>query len=421
MRNYIFILLGTILGFGTSCDGMLDNIQPYLEEGETIYVGKVDSLEAFSGKNRVKLEGLYLYGVTQKKCVIRWKSMDEEEMSLNLDVVRENPEDPFEVIIDNLDEGQYEFVITTYDAKGNSSIESMVECYVYGELYESNLSNRKIDSWSINGTSLEINWRPVNDAQEVEFYYLNREGVEVERIIPVSETRTVIDDCAYKGEIRWRTVYLPEKNAIDKFYSEETIENYSFYVERELDKSRFSEKNLVGDISMGEWGTRMSNMWNGIYGYDDNDFNHSADFRDFPQSFTFDLGVTNTKLTRFKIWQRGYDWFNHSTIYLYNNSNIKKWEIYGCADAPSADGSWEGWTKLTECEMTKPSNTPLGTLTDEDMQAAKEGHEFVFPENIQPVRYLRFKILDTWGSANDTGNHNFYIKEVTFYGIEQFD
>lgn len=240
MRNYIIVLWGTILGFCTSCDGMLDNIQSYLEKGETIYVGKVDSLEAFPGKNRVKLEGLYLYGVTQKKCVISWKSMDEEEMSLNLDVVRENPEDPFEVIIDNLDEGQYEFVITTYDAKGNSSIESVVECYVYGELYESNLSNRKIDSWNINGTSLEINWCPVNDAQEVEFYYLNREGVEAERIIPVSETRTVIDDCAYEGEIRWRTVYLPEKNAIDKFYSEETIENYSFYVERELDKSRFS-------------------------------------------------------------------------------------------------------------------------------------------------------------------------------------
>lgn len=161
MRNYIIVLWGTILGFCTSCDGMLDNIQSYLEKGETIYVGKVDSLEAFPGKNRVKLEGLYLYGVTQKKCVISWKSMDEEEMSLNLDVVRENPEDPFEVIIDNLDEGQYEFVITTYDAKGNSSIESVVECYVYGELYESNLSNRKIDSWNINGTSLEINWRPV--------------------------------------------------------------------------------------------------------------------------------------------------------------------------------------------------------------------------------------------------------------------
>ncbi|UVV87222.1 DUF4998 domain-containing protein [Bacteroides thetaiotaomicron] len=29
---------------------MLDGIQPYLDEGEKIYVGKLDSLKAFTGK-----------------------------------------------------------------------------------------------------------------------------------------------------------------------------------------------------------------------------------------------------------------------------------------------------------------------------------------------------------------------------------
>ncbi|MCS2590881.1 DUF4998 domain-containing protein [Bacteroides thetaiotaomicron] len=36
---------------------MLDGIQPYLDEGEKIYVGKLDSLKAFTGKNRIKIEG----------------------------------------------------------------------------------------------------------------------------------------------------------------------------------------------------------------------------------------------------------------------------------------------------------------------------------------------------------------------------
>ena len=35
---------------------MLDGIQPYLDEGEKIYVGKLDSLKAFTGKNRIKIE-----------------------------------------------------------------------------------------------------------------------------------------------------------------------------------------------------------------------------------------------------------------------------------------------------------------------------------------------------------------------------
>ena len=40
---------------------MLDGIQPYLDEGEKIYVGKLDSLKAFTGKNRIKIEGKMMY------------------------------------------------------------------------------------------------------------------------------------------------------------------------------------------------------------------------------------------------------------------------------------------------------------------------------------------------------------------------
>lgn len=50
--------------------------------------------------------------------------MDGEDKSLELDVERKEAIDKFEVMISELDEGQYEFSITTFDAKGNSSIES---------------------------------------------------------------------------------------------------------------------------------------------------------------------------------------------------------------------------------------------------------------------------------------------------------
>lgn len=414
MRNYIFVLLGVIIGLCASCDSMLDNIQPYLDKGEVIYVGKVDSLEAFPGKNRVKIKGLYLYGVTQKKCVITWLSMDEEEMAIEQDVVRENPEDTFEVIIDNLDEGQYEFTITTYDAKGNSSIKSIVDSYVYGALYESNLVNRKIDSWNINGASMEINWRPVNDALEVELYYINRDGLEVKRVIPIAETRTVVNDCAYEGSIRWRTVYLPEEKAIDRFYSEETVEEYSFYDERELDKSKFAEVKLDGDFAVDAWGRSMSLMWDGNHTYDDDwTINHGDGFENFPVWFTFDLGVV-ANLTRYTFWQRNIE-PNEAKDYSYDGSNFKKWEVWGRADKPSQDGSWDGWIKLADCEIKKPSGSELGILTDEDIQAAKDGHAFEFSTELPAVRYIRFKLLETFD-----GTKNCYVKEVTFYGVEQY-
>lgn len=43
--------------------------------------------------------------------------MDGEDKSLELDVERKEAIDKFEVMISELDEGQYEFSITTFDAK----------------------------------------------------------------------------------------------------------------------------------------------------------------------------------------------------------------------------------------------------------------------------------------------------------------
>lgn len=52
MKKINILILCSILCFFYSCNGMLDGIQPYLDEGEKIYVGKLDSLKAFTGKNR---------------------------------------------------------------------------------------------------------------------------------------------------------------------------------------------------------------------------------------------------------------------------------------------------------------------------------------------------------------------------------
>ena len=221
--KHLIIILCVIAGICSSCNDMLDNIQPYLDAGENIYVGKVDSLTASSGRNRILLKGFYMYGVTQKKCVIRWQSQDEEDKSLELDVVRDNAVDPFEVIIDDLDEGQYEFSVTTYDAKGNSSIESMIEGYVYGNLYESNLTNRKMDRLYLDENEVVISWRPANNALKSEMHYTSVTGEEKRIEIPITETETRIEDCDLTKVLRWRTVYLPEETAIDYFYSEFTV------------------------------------------------------------------------------------------------------------------------------------------------------------------------------------------------------
>ena len=87
---------------------MLDGIQPYLDEGEKIYVGKLDSLKAFTGKNRIKIEGKMMYGVNQVKCVISYKDpITLEEKFKEFPIERTEPRETFEFMLENLTEGHY--------------------------------------------------------------------------------------------------------------------------------------------------------------------------------------------------------------------------------------------------------------------------------------------------------------------------
>lgn len=90
---------------------------------------------------------------------------------------------------------------------------------------------------------------------------------------------------------------------------------------------------------------------------------------------------------------------------------MKEWEIYGCADKPAGDGSWDGWTLLRKCESIKPSGLPNGQQTTEDIEHATKGEELEFDINLPPVRYIRIKALKSFDGTNMV-----HIAEVAFYG-----
>lgn len=121
-----------------------------------------------------------------------------------------------------------------------------------------------------------------------------------------------------------------------------------------------------------------------------------------PQQFTFDV-TRSVKLSRIVVYQYGAN-------YQYTLSNPKKYEIWGTNSTPAADGSYTGWTLLLTCESIKPSGT-VGGSTAEDKAYADAGEEFVFPENIPAVRYIRFRTLETWGAVNAL-----MLAELTLYG-----
>lgn len=204
-----------------ACDGMQHDIEQYLDKGETIYVGKLDSIEVHPGKNRIMVEGKMPYGVTQTKCVFTWLTPSNQQESKEFDIVRKSPDDTFEFYIDELEEGQHDFEIITKDAKGNSSIIVKVGGYSYGDVYLSTLSNREIAKIEVVDDEARIKWLPMNNIQffgcEVEY---EKQDGSVAKVIAHNDASTT-DLPGYKtdGNLKWRSFYLPDLFSIDTFYT----------------------------------------------------------------------------------------------------------------------------------------------------------------------------------------------------------
>lgn len=112
-----------------------------------------------------------------------------------------------------------------------------------------------------------------------------------------------------------------------------------------------------------------------------------------PTQVTFDM-KQQVRLSRFKFWQRG-------TVaeldLLYTAGSPRDFELWGSND-PNPDGSFDSWTKIADCELTKPSGLPIPNNSPEDIAAAVEGHEYdIYSADIEPMRYFRIRVLRTYG------------------------
>ncbi|MDU1890346.1 MAG: DUF5000 domain-containing lipoprotein [Dysgonomonas sp.] len=176
--------------------------------------------------------------------------------------------------------------------------------------------------------------------------------------------------------------------------------------EEKLDLTKFKAFVLPGDLKMDIFGP-MENLFNGNNRWNEMNLAHSPDFNPdgFPVWFTFDMGQL-ARVSRYIYWQR----LMNNGDFLYDNGSIKTWEVWGSAETPASDGSWDGWTKLMDCESIKPSGWPVGK-SDEDVEYAKKGEEFEFPMNAPPVRYIRLKINST-----HTGAGLVVMQQLWFYG-----
>lgn len=172
--------------------------------------------------------------------------------------------------------------------------------------------------------------------------------------------------------------------------------------ERELDKSKFAEYQLPDDAPKTFYpNNRPDRAWDGSI--DNFHWNATNTTGLTSVQITMDLGVT-AQLNRFAYWPRS------DEMYHYQRFSLKKFTIWGRA-TPTSEAGYDGWIKLRDCEVVKPSGLPLGENNADDVAAALAGHSFDFPANTPPVRYIRIQVHENW-----SGGTELHIGELSFWG-----
>jgi len=388
-----------------SCKRMDDPYREFIKGGETIYVGKADSLVAYGGNHRVLVSWLLISDPKVTGYKLFWNNGRD---SLTGSITKTDGVDTLRLEIGDLAEGTHHFDVYLYDNYGNSSIKASVAGKVYGERYERSLLNRAYRSVRRVGNHLEVHWMPADETMtQVDVNYIGDDEVLVKHVVPAQREVDTLFHFPRNGKFSYKTAFLPEAGALDTFYTaEETFQEV--LTEGILDKASFAHLPLPTDSYQPEFDVwAIQHMWdNQITSPNFFYMNPNMAGLTLPNWFTLDLGYAS-RLTKMKV-----NSLSHDDYWMFNVGAPKSFEIYGSND-PAADGSWDSWTLLGTFESVKPSGLPVGQVAEEDRIVAVEGETFNLLPTDQFYRYVRFKTNSTWG-----GNLNVMIAELTFWGYQ---
>lgn len=392
-----FILLSAFFG----CEKYADDYKDYLDNKEVVYPGLAKNVRYKAGNLRTVLVWNPSPDPNIKNYVVKWNNGIDSAV---VEAHTHNPEDSITVSIPNLNEYVYSFSIKAYDSDGNASIgQEINNVRVYGATFQSVLLNRSYNLDNpyevLNDGSVTLHFHaPDTMNTGTKISYISTSGEEKNALLLPTQNQITLADFKFGTEIQYRSAYIPEPNAADTFFTSAFADFPVIYRTVLTDKSLFQPMELPGDAGTA-WGWELPYIWDGNTGEPGY---HTPDL-DFPVSFSLDMGAAY-RLSRLKIWQR--------MSGLYNYGNPKRFEVWG-SNNPNADGSWDSWTQLGTFTTVKPSGLPVGENSEEDQLTAEAGDTYTFPE-IQEFRYLRFKVLETWGGTN-----YFHIVELSLYHLDQ--
>ena len=224
MKNKIILFASSLLSIMliSSCDGMNDIHQKYIDEGERVYLGMNDSLTAYPGVERVKLEWYTNANPTMETTVIYWNMRQD---SIEIPFVWRGDGIQKDSVFISLPEDTYIFELINKNRRGERSLASTVECVSYGDRYASNLKVRPVTGLSCTGfnpatqsSTIRITWGDVPDGciESTVTYKKRTTGEEVVLSVDNEETATILTDVGNRLEhpddiMRFTSLYRPDR------------------------------------------------------------------------------------------------------------------------------------------------------------------------------------------------------------------
>ena len=227
----LFISLWTFNG----CKKMDSSYKQFIVPGGITYTGKANSAMAYAGRSRVKISWLNGADPNITKSMIFWNNYADSVM-VNIPPTG----DTISVIISNLPEKNYSFMIKNYNAKGISSIPVEILGGSYGARYQSQLLNRFVKSSFIDVTGqFSIQWGTADistGAIATEVKYTDAAGILHIQKFNITDSESKILDYKPGTTFQYRTLYIPKELSIDTFYTDFMDQ----YVSKKIDKSNWT-------------------------------------------------------------------------------------------------------------------------------------------------------------------------------------
>jgi hypothetical protein len=217
MKRHILLILPVIIVMIAACGEMDEHYKEFLEGGEKIYPAKADSAKVHPGRHRLQLSWLIMADPKVKRAKVFWNGRND---STEVEIKKTSAVDTVKVMLNNLAETSYVFEIITYDNQNHASMVTEIVGNAYGDDYERSLLIRPIleaTTWK-NAATLRFS-TPGAEAVATEIEYTDHNGTPQTTSVPVSSLRARIPSFLEGSTFRHRTVFKPNKLAIDSFYT----------------------------------------------------------------------------------------------------------------------------------------------------------------------------------------------------------